>query len=316
MRKRWKLRLGPLLVLAFGLLAARPEAACAQVVASIKPVHSLVAAVMAGIGTPDLIVRGGASPHTYSLRPSDATRLAEARVIFWIGPAFEGFLARPLATLSSSATVVTLSQAAGVTVLPARRGGIWGEHEHGHEHEHDGHGNDDADETSDGHLWLDPRNAEAMAGAIASALSAADPAHAAVYAANAAALQRDLARLDDELASRLAPVRGVGFIVFHDAYQYLETRYGLAARGAVTVSPELKPGARRVTELRDRIRASGARCVFAEPQFEPALVNILVAETGVRSGTLDPEGAEIPEGPGLYPTLMRRLADNLVRCLG
>jgi zinc transport system substrate-binding protein len=311
MRTRWKLRLLAALLLALPLLAGRPDAARAQVVASIKPVHSLVAAVMAGVGTPELIVRGSASPHTYSLRPSDATRLAAARVIFWIGPAFEAFLVRPLATLSPSATVVTLSAAPGVTVLPARHGGVWGEHA-------DEHGADDdgADETRDGHLWLDPRNAAVMVGAIAEALAAADPAHAAAYAANAAAARRDIAGLDAELAARLAPVRGVGFIVFHDAYQYLERRYGLAALGAVTVSPEAKPGARRVAELRDRIRASGARCVFAEPQFEPALVRILVAETGARSGTLDPEGAAIPEGPGLYATLMRGLADSLVRCLG
>jgi zinc transport system substrate-binding protein len=307
MRTRWKL----LLVLGLNLLAARPEAAQAQVVASIKPVHSLVAAVMAGVGAPELIVHGAASPHTYSLRPSDATRLAAARLVFWIGPAYEGFLVKPLATLAPSATVVTLAQAPGMTVLPARHGGIWGEHER----EHDGH-DDAADETRDGHLWLDPRNAAAMTGAIAAALAAADPARAAAYTTNAAAVQRDLARLDEELASRLAPVRGVGFIVFHDAYQYLETRYGLAALGAVTVSPEAKPGARRVAELRARIRASGAKCVFAEPQFEPALVRTLVAETGARVGTLDPLGADMADGPALYPTMMRRLADSLVRCLG
>jgi zinc transport system substrate-binding protein len=313
MRKHRKSRLVAAAALGLALLGLRPATAQPQIVASIKPVHSLVAAVMAGVGAPELIVHGAASPHTYALRPSDATRLGRARLVFWIGPAYEAFLAKPLATLADGARIVTLADAPGVIVLPARKGGAWEEDEHDHGHEH-GHG---AGETGrDGHLWLDPRNADAMVAAIAEALAAADPPHAAAYAANAAAARQRLAALDGELAATLGPVRGVAFVVFHDAYQYLERRYGLAAAGAVAVSPEQRPGARRVSELRTRIRQLGARCVFAEPQFEPALVKTLVAETGARTGTLDPLGADLPDGPSLYEAMMRRLAESLVRCLG
>jgi zinc transport system substrate-binding protein len=311
MRKHRKSRRIAAAALLLAAFSAHRAVAQPQVVASIKPVHSLAAAVMEGVGAPELLVHGAASPHTYALRPSDAARLAGARVVLWIGPNYEGFLAKPLATLAGGARIVTLAEAAGVTILPARTGGAWEEDEHEDEH---GHGHEAM--RGDGHLWLDPRNADAMVVAIAAALAATDPAHAGAYRANATATRQRLAALDGALAATLAPVRGVPFVVFHDGYQYLERRYGLAAAGAVAVSPEQRPGARRVAELRARIRGLGARCVFAEPQFEPALVRILVAETGTRTGTLDPLGADLADGPALYETMMRRLAESLARCLG
>jgi zinc transport system substrate-binding protein len=313
MRKHRKSRLAAAGWLAAALLLALPAAAQPQVVASVKPVHSLVAAVMAGVGTPGLLVHGAASPHTYALRPSDAARLSGARVVFWIGPAYEAFLVKPLASLATGARVVALATAPGVATLAPREGGVWEEDEHDHDH---GSPGEAPGARIDGHLWLDPRNAVAMAQAIAAVLSEVDPPHAGAYAANAGKLGERLGALDDALAKTLAPVRGVPFVVFHDAYQYLERRYGLTAVGAVAVSPERRPGARRVAELRDKIGKLGARCVFAEPQFEPALVRTLVAETGARTATLDPLGADLADGPGLYEAMMRRLAASLTACLG
>lgn len=263
---------------------------------------------MEGAGAPDLLVPGNASPHGYSLRPSDAKRLAAAEIVFWIGPAYEGFLRKPLAALAGGAELVTLAEADGVEVLPAREGGAWAT---GHEE----HGHDSALE-ADGHLWLDPENAKAIALTAAKALAEADPAGAARYRANAARTVEALARLDARLRAVLSPVANVPYIVFHDAYQYLERRYGLAAAGAVAVTPERQPGARRVREIRERIVGAGAVCVFAEPQFEPALVRSLVRDSGARTGVLDPLGAEIPEGPALYAAMMEKLAASLAGCLG
>src|SRR5690554_6934761 len=93
------------------------------VVASFKPIHSLVAGVMAGLGEPDLLVTGAASPHDYTMRPSDAAALQKARLVFWTGPGLEAFLVRPLETLAGDATVVELSQAEGIRLLPFRAGG-------------------------------------------------------------------------------------------------------------------------------------------------------------------------------------------------
>lgn len=295
------------LFLSILVLAAPAEAEAPRVLASIKPVHSLVAAVMEGAGAPELLVPGNASPHGYSLRPSDAQRLAAAEIVFWIGPAYEGFLGKPLAALASGAKLVTLAEADGVEVLPAREGGVWAT---GHEE----HGHGSAPE-ADGHLWLDPENAKAIALAAARALAEADPAGAARYRANAARTVEALGRLDARLRAVLSPVANIPYIVFHDAYQYLERRYGLAAAGAVAVAPGRQPGARRVREIRERIAGAGAVCVFAEPQFEPALVRSLVRDSGARAGVLDPLGAEIPEGPALYAAMMEKLAASLAGCL-
>jgi zinc transport system substrate-binding protein len=293
-----------------GVLAAHTAAAePPRVVASIKPVHSLVAAVMEGIAAPELLVQGGVSPHVYSLKPSDARKLSEAQLVFWIGPSYEAFLERPLASLADGARIVTLAEAPKIVLLAGRKGGSWEPDEHGHDHPQR------AEET-DGHIWLDPANARAMVEAIAQALAETDPADAERYRNNAAATTQLLDALDAELSSALEPVRQVPYLVFHDGYQYLERRYGLNAVGSVTVSAESRPGARRVSALRGKVVALGARCVFAEPQFEPALVDTLVAGTPARRGTLDPLGADIADGPALYATVMRRIAASLRDCLG
>jgi zinc transport system substrate-binding protein len=332
-----------ILVIGVGIACRPPSSAAADapapaVVSSIPPVHSLVAAVMAGVGEPKLLVKGGSSPHTASLRPSDAVALQKADLVFWIGDGLETFLAKPLAALPDRAEVVALAAAPGVTLLPVRQGGVWDAHphahdqeEHGHEeHAHgDEHGEAAAGEDADGHgaeghgenafdmhIWLDPENAKAMATAIAGALAKADPARADIYAGNARALHQRLATLDQELRMMLTPVTGKPYIVFHDAYQYFEARYGLSPAGAITVSPERAPGAKTLSEIRERIRTSGAVCVFREPQFEPGLVKTVIGGSPARIGVLDPVGADISAGAEAYPALLTQMATSLRDCLG
>jgi zinc transport system substrate-binding protein len=328
----------PLAALATLLLTGTAVAAPA-VVASTKPVHSLVSAVMGDTGSPTLLVKGAASPHTYSLRPSDAAALESADIVFWTGHGMELFLGEALETLSTQATVVELAEAPGIVLLPIREGGAFeahadddeaGEHaEHddhdedeGHEgdDEHaeaDGHeGHDHAEGESDMHFWLDPENAELMVSEIARVLSEVDPDNAAAYAANAEATIARYDALQAELTATLAPVADKPFLVFHDAYQYFEKRFGLEIAGTVTVSPEAMPGAARIDELRAKVDQLGATCVFAEPNFEPAIVSTVVEGTEAKAGTLDPEGAALDEGPDLYPELLRGLGRSLVDCLG
>lgn len=275
-------------------------AAGAQVLATIKPVHALVAAVMGR--SPELLIQGAQSEHAYALKPSDARRIESARLIFEIGPDLETYLERPLATLAPHATVVVLERAPGVRLLPARRGGLW----------EDG---SDGDGPTDPHIWLDPENAIAMTRAIAAALSRADPARAPLYAVNARRQIAMLAALERELAARLAPLRGRPYIVFHDGYQYFERRFGLASVGAVTVAPDRPIGPRRVSLLRARIAQGGIACVFREPQFPPALIATLVEGSRTRTGVLDPLGAALAPGPGLYAKLLRGLDESLATCL-
>ncbi|MBY5363597.1 zinc ABC transporter substrate-binding protein ZnuA [Rhizobium leguminosarum] len=292
------------------------------VVTSIKPIHSLVSAIMQGVGEPELIVDGAASPHTYNLKPSNARALQDAKVIFWVGPGLEAFLEKPLQALGRDASIAELDNAPGLVKLPFREGGAFEAHDDGDEH-HEAeaaHGRDaDHDDhehgTFDTHLWLDPMNAKAMASEITTTLVAADPANALTYQANAKALDDRLTALDKEITATVAPVKGKPFIVFHDAYQYFEHRYGIRVAGSITVSPETIPGAERVSEIHRKVGELGATCVFAEPQFEPRLVNVVIEGTRAKSGVLDPEAATLKAGPDLYFTLMRSIANSMKDCL-
>ena len=344
-------------------IAAASEAPSA--VASIKPIHSLLAGVMNGAGTPSLLVRGGASPHTWSLRPSDAHALEHADFVVWVGDELESFLTGSIEALAGNAYVLELSRAKGITLLRTREGGVWDEHDHGGEADHregnahghaSGRGEDESEHGADRadaaasdhdeehpashddedrpphvhredghqhgegeynlHLWLDPVNAAVIVEAMADALVRLDPVRTSVYRVNEAALKARLRALDDELKEAFAPVRDRGFVVFHDAWQYLDARYGLRAVGSVTVNPEQAPGAARVAEIREKITEAEATCVFAEPQFAPRLVQTLVDGTGAGTGTMDPLGAGLEDGPDLYFDLMRTNARMFRACFG
>ena len=284
-----------------------------KVVTSIKPVHSLVSAVMAGVGEPSLLVKGAGSPHTYALKPSQAQLLQDAELVFWMSHDLEAFLENSIESIATNAKSVPLMEAHGLTKLAFREGGAFDSH--GHE-DHDEHKHDEhAHHGEDPHVWLDPVNAKAMVHEIEEALVEADPSNAAAYEANAEAL---MSRLDDlvaEIDAELEPVKGRGYVVFHDAYQYFETRFGVSAVGSITVSPEVLPGAERVAELQDKVRDLGATCVFSEPQFEPKLVATVTENTNAGTGVLDPLGTSIDDGPDLYFTLIRNMAASLKGCL-
>lgn len=287
-----------LLLLLPGVVAAAPN-----VVVTIAPVHSLVAGVMQGVGEPRLLLPPGASPHSYALLPSDARALAQADVVVWIGEGLETFLRKPLRTLAADAASVQLSALPGLILLESDGG-----HRHGGGQTHDPHRHDP-------HLWLDPRNAARIVDAVQARLSEVDPDHAAAYRANAHRQQARLQALDREILAAVAPVRGLPYLVFHDAYRYFERRYGLRHMGALTLNPERPPGPRTVVAARDRIRELGIRCVFREPQFEPGIAQTVVRGTDARIGTLDPIGADLPPGPDAYPQLMRNLTRSLLDCL-
>ncbi len=267
-----------------------------RVVASIVPVHAIVAAVMEGVAAPALVVERGGSPHAYALRPSDARALARADLVFWMGAGLETFLAKPLAALADTARVVTLTDAEEIRHLPVRAGGKPGD-------------------AADPHVWLDPANAVVIARAAAAALADADPDNRAIYAANAERFAARADALDAELEAFLAPVRTTPYAVLHDAFQHFERRYRLNAVGAVTAGPEHMPGAKRIQRIRERIETLGAPCLFSEPQFATALAETIARDVNARTGVLDPLGAALEPGPDAYFALMRGLARALVDCL-
>jgi len=362
------------ILLAASILVAAPLTAAAhgddapKVVTSIKPIHGIASAIMKDIGEPVLLIDGASSPHTYSLRPSEARALSDADLVIYVSHALEGFLEKPLESLSGHSHQLELITADGLRVLDMREGGAWeahshdhGAHEHAeehdhdhehaenHEHEHDHeHAEEHADheheheehvdhdhehehaedhdhnhehdhhhhEGFDPHIWMDPANGAAIARAIAGELVEIDPEHAENYQANLQTLLASLTELSNDLRAKVAPIHDKPYIVFHDAYQYLETGFGLNAVGSITVSPDQKPGAKRLHEIEDKIRDTGAVCIFAEPQFRPAIVQAVVSDTGIRNGTLDPLGSDIAAGPTAYQEILSQNVDALVDCLG
>ena len=345
-------------LLAMSAVGTAAADAGSRVVASIKPVHSLVSAVMAGVGEPHLIMREAASHHSFNMRPSDAAVLQEARIVFLIDAAMESGLADAIETLAPGARVIELSAARGLVRRALRSGGAFeedhihmqddhddhddghddhgnaksghddhGDDDHGHTHTHDGHthshGRDDHDDDHDDHaegpfdlhMWLDPVNAEAMTHMIADVLSGTDFANADRYADNAHELIHRLEDLTAEIAAKLEPVHERPFIVFHDGYRYFEDRFGLTAAGSAVVSPERSPGVKRIRELRKKVSDLGVVCLIDEPHFDRRLVDTVLEGTDVRSGTLDPMGSAIEDGPELYFTLLRNMADVFTECL-
>lgn len=319
--------------------AAAARAEVPSVVASVKPVHSLAAAVMRGVGEPTLLLEANLSPHTYALRPSDARTLAGADLVFWVGPGIESFLERALDTLAAEAEVVTLVDAPGMALLPYREGGFFEPHAHGDETAHEGHdhggesdhaGHDHSHDAAghdagghdhahgyngmDTHVWLDPANAAAMTRAIAESLAGADPENAEIYRSNAAEEVERLEALRVEVEEIVEPVRGGHFIVFHDSFQYFEHAFAVEAVASVTISPEVQPGARRIGELQAVIAQTGAVCLAAEPQFPREMVDLLATDQ-TRSTVLDPYGVDIAAGPELYGELLLMNARALAECL-
>ena len=304
-------------------LCAQPTlfaSAAPRVVVSIKPLHSLVAGVMKGVGTPYLLMKGVASPHTFSLKPSDARELARARVIFWVGDILSPGLERPLEVLPKKAKALALAEIKGLELRKLREGGLWEgrDDDHGEEKQAGAkghHGEEEDHGGFDAHIWLDPMNARRWVDAIAHELGAADPQNRKKYEANAKNLKTRLYDLHTELDRILDPVRNAPYIVFHDAYQYLEKRYGLTPIGSVTLSPEKKPGSARLVAIRKKIRGLKSICVFTEPQFQPRLVQTVIRGTAARTGVLDSLGTGIPAGEDAYFTLMRAMAKSLKTCL-
>jgi zinc transport system substrate-binding protein len=297
-----------LAVLALFAAEATLSYAAPNVVVSIAPVHSLVAGVMAGVGESKLLVPANASPHAFSLRPSNARALARADIVFHVGGGLEPFLDKPLRALVSGAAV-TLVLDQGIIVRQ-----IEADHddravsvsEQGHKHDY----------TIDPHIWLSLHNARRIATIAAQILSDRDPQNAGAYAANLAVLNSRFDTLQRELTGLLTPVRAVPYVVLHEAYRYLEVDFSLRHVAAITTLPEHRPGARQLHDIRNLLAAQDIRCVFAEPQFPSAITNTVVEGTNARLAKLDPLGVGITPGPDLYFTLMENLARSLAECLG
>jgi zinc transport system substrate-binding protein len=312
------------LSLTTALMGGTAFADAPRVAVDIAPVHSLVTRVMEGVGTPDLIIQAGASPHEYSLRPSEAAALQDANLVFWIGAGLTPWLTDTIETLAPNANVTELLEADGTIELEFREGALFEAHD---DHEEEGHDDEKADHDEeaghdehehgnhDPHAWLSPQNAMTWMNVIAGQLSAADPDNAGAYFANAAVGRAEIKVLIGEVTAMLEPVRDGRFIVFHDAYQYFETDFNFPASGAISISDASDPSPARIAEIQDRIAEQGIDCVLAEPQFNPGLVATVLEGSNVQTGILDPLGSDLKPGSALYPQLIRNLSTALAGCM-
>ena len=291
-----------------------------KVVTTIKPLHSLISSVMEGVGEPSLIIEGTSNPHTFVFKPSHAQMLEEADIVFWIGEDLEAFMEKPLDSLAGNATKISFMELSSIEKLKFREENIFDDHDdHGHD-DHDGHedeheGHDDHGHHHgefDAHIWLDPSNAIEMVLEISHELSEIDPDNAAKYEQNANKAIASLNNLINEISSNIP--KDASYIVFHDAYQYFENRFGVSSAGALTLNPDVLPGAKQIDAIQDLIQDENIKCIFSEPQYNPKIIETLAADMKISTGIMDPLGAFIDQGPEMYQKLILDIANSLKDC--
>ena len=315
-----------------------------NVVTTIKPLHSLVSSVMKGIGEPSLIIEGTNNPHTFVFKPSHAKMIEEADIIFWIGEDLEAFMEKPLDSLAEEAQVISFMELSSIEKLKFREKNIFDDHD-GHEDEHEGHEDeddhghkdDDHDDDHDGHedeheghdddhndahahahgefdahIWLDPVNAKKMVLEIAHELSDLDPNNKVKYENNANVTIKSLDELVDSNKKILS--KDISYVVFHDAYQYFEKRFGVIPAGALTLNPDVLPGAKQIADIQDVINDKGIKCIFSEPQYNPKIIETIGNDMKISTGVMDPLGAYIDAGPSMYSDLINGIANSIKDC--
>ena len=304
-----------------------PAKADIKVVASIKPIHSLASYLMDGVGKPDLIVDGYASPHGFAMKPSHAKMLQNADLIFWVGEDLESFLEKPLKSIAKKAEKIELMEIKGLNKLEFRERNIFeGHDDHGHdehkkedEHKEHGHKEDKHDDhhehahgEHDPHIWLDPMNAKVILKEMAEHLIENDQENASTYKANLKKALKDLDKLTKKVKSELN--KDFKSIVFHDAYQYFEKRFDVNVLGAFTVNTDVLPGAEQLSEIREIIEHDKVSCVFSEPQFNPDIINAVAKDMNIKTGVLDPLGATLTPGKNLYFDLISNMSKSFKSC--
>ncbi|AHA27608.1 zinc ABC transporter substrate-binding protein [Candidatus Liberibacter americanus] len=295
-------------ILLFSMLKGIVMADSLRVVASIKPIHSIVSYIMHGVGKPSLLVKNNSSPHDYSLRPSDIIMLENADIIFWIGPNMETFLEKPLTSLNKTSNVIILSNCSNLhkILLYKRDKKLLKSYQHE---------KDINNYIYDMHLWLDPVNAKHMANVIAMELIKRDPNNQKKYEKNKQDFLTKLDKLDNSLSELLYSVQGKKIVVFHGAYRYFEHRYRINIIESIMPKSVL-PGAKSFQRIKNLITSEDVSCVFYEPEFDPKMIRSITDGTDVAVAMLDPEGILLPAGPDLYFKLMTNLATSLKKnCL-
>lgn len=278
--------------------------AAPKVVVSIKPIHSLVSGVMQGIAEPELLVRSTQTLHHYSLKPSDRHLLANADLVFWVGPKLETFLPRLLENLHGKIQIVSLIENKNLTKLPLRQ-------------IHNSRSNSQLQldrRIWDGHIWLDTHNADVLVDEITQHLVNIDPVNTQKYKSNRKKLHERINTLRKQLHKKLDE-NLQSFLSYHDAYQYFEREFKLNNSGFVATSQDISPGARRILELKRVITHDSIQCLFYDAPLKPAVIETLLANTRTKAIELDPVGVHLETGEKTWFLIMQVLGESFRNCL-
>ena len=317
----------------FNLIASETKG----VVTTIQPINSLVSAVIGNTGKTISLIPAEISPHEYKLKPSDTKKLQNANIIFFVSDHLESSVTKVFENLPKNIKIINLMEDAGIKHLAIRDNEVWERHDHHHghgdhddhdkhakkhdDHDHDKHAkkhddHDDHEKEDDVHIWLSPDNAVKIIKKINKELSLYFPENAETYDKNANQMIKEINQLKVELKKELSGIKDKPYIVFHDAYQYFETSFGLNAAGSVALEGDIASSPKQISIIKDKIVKLKASCVFQEPQFDSKLVKIVVEGTNAQIGTLDPLGVNIKSGENFYLQLLKNMAKSLKDCLG
>lgn len=247
------------------------------------------------------LIPDGASPHHYSLKPSDIKQLHNAQIIFRIDEELESFLNKSLQQVSKSTQIISLADIEGIHLLPIN-------HQKTHksaEHIHNSH---------DLHIWLNPNNAIVISKIIAAKLSKIDPAHGDDYRNNLDQLISKIQTADKELKEKLKPIAETPFIVFHNAWGYFEKHYGLKNVSVINQAPTRQLGAAKIKAIREEIKAKKIVCLFSEPQLQPEIIQTLIKGSYVKVVELDVLGSQINIDSNSYIELLNTLSNGFLSC--
>ncbi|PCH55469.1 MAG: hypothetical protein COC15_04285 [Legionellales bacterium] len=284
-----------------------------NIVTTIKPLHGLVSAVVAGTNAKaTLLIPANKSPHNYNLKPTDMRQLSRANVIFWTGTDIEAFMYNALGNPRIADKAINFSGLSGLTLLP--RKALEGVCPNCKD-KNDKHAENMQD--IDPHYWLDPHNAIVMIDAISKTLCKLDPENIKIYTKNSLTAKTRLINLNKELSARLATVKNVPFLVIHNAYQYLQNRYSLNYLGAIVVNPGIGLSAKRLQKITAVVKARRPVCIFQEPQINSKVIANIQKQAGydLYTATLDPLGVDLANDQESYFMMMHNLAKNIQSCL-
>lgn len=267
------------------------------VVGSIYPVADMVRQIGGEHVDVTVVLPAGASPHTFEPKPSMLKKFSSAKIFFMIGAGLEFWAEKFIRLSDPNLTTVVLSESIPLIHTLANHDEY--EHRHG---KTDLSGN--GARAANPHIWLDPNLAKLMVNTIAASLSAIDREHAASYQRRSDMYLDELNKLDDQISKTIALFTNKKYVSFHASWVYFARRYGLESVGVIEASPGRNPSPLWIKRIVENIKAYRIQSVFAEPQLNPKVAEIIAKEAGVNVLMLDPIGGPDLQERSSYIDLM------------